>query len=58
MKMSATQFGILAANGDRRFVSDLRKGRAPRLDTVDRIDQWMLNYRRPHQAESDTSGDE
>jgi len=47
-KMTPTRFGLEAAS-DAAFVFDLREGRCPRSDTIDRIDTWM-NRRRPRKA--------
>lgn len=44
--MAPTTFGMRAA-GDPRLVATLRKGRAPRVTTIERLDAWMeANSRR------------
>lgn len=47
--MSATQFGRLA-NGDPRFVVDLRNGRTPRPRTERRVEHFMNIYTEAHHA--------
>lgn len=45
--MAASAFGHQALN-DQGFVRGLRKGRHPRLDTVERVQRWMDSYDRAH----------
>jgi hypothetical protein len=44
--MSASRFGRLAAN-DTALVSRMRAGTAVRIDTADRLRQFMAEYRPP-----------
>ncbi len=41
--LSPTEFGERAV-GDRKFVGDVRRGRSPRLATVDRVLAFMETY--------------
>ena len=41
--MSASEFGERAV-GDRKFVGDVRRGRSPRLATVERVLAFMEAY--------------
>ena len=43
--LSASEFGERAV-GDRKFVGDVRRGRSPRLATVDRVLAFMAAYER------------
>ena len=45
--MSPTEFGERAV-GDRKFVGDVRRGRSPRLATVDRVLAFMEAYENTH----------
>lgn len=38
------RFGELALN-DKNFVSDIRNGRSPSLNTVERLKRFMMTYR-------------
>lgn len=42
-KVSASRLGVLACH-DPRFVYDLRRGREPRLSTMERVDRFMIRY--------------
>lgn len=42
--MTETRFGI-SALGDPNFIFDLRSGRDVRLTTVERVRQFMVDYR-------------
>ena len=42
-RMSASEFGERAV-GDRKFVGDVRRGRSPRLATVERVLAFMEAY--------------
>lgn len=44
--MAAAKFGEEAVS-DPAFVLRLRAGRSPRIDTVDRVRQFMRDYRPP-----------
>ena len=48
--MSPTEFGERAI-GDRKFVGELRRGRSPRLVTVDRVLAFMADWDRAHAPE-------
>ena len=52
--MSASEFGERAV-GDRKFVGDVRRGRSPRLATVERVLAFMATYE--HARGSDGSRD-
>ena len=45
--LSASEFGERAV-GDRKFVGDVRRGRSPRLATVDRVLAFMGAYENTH----------
>ena len=45
--MSPTAFGERAV-GDRKFVGDVRRGRSPRLVTVERVLAFMADWERTH----------
>jgi hypothetical protein len=45
--MKSTVFGQRAL-GDSGFVFDLRRGRSPRLNTAERVVQWMADEARRH----------
>lgn len=47
--LSERKFGELALN-DKNFVSDIRAGRSPSLNTVERIRRFMMTYRPDEQA--------
>ena len=49
--MAASAFGHQALN-DQGFVRGLRKGRHPRLDTVERVQRWMDSYDRAHPVQT------
>ena len=44
--LSATRLGREAVR-DPRFVADLRRGRVPRPETVERVESWLERKRRP-----------
>lgn len=50
--VTATRFGRLAAN-DPNFVFDLRSGRKPNPDLIEKVDGWMREYRGRGNAEED-----
>jgi hypothetical protein len=41
--LTERQFGVLALN-DKNFVSDVRAGRSPSLNTVERLRRFMSTY--------------
>ncbi|HEX4870395.1 MAG TPA: aminotransferase class I/II-fold pyridoxal phosphate-dependent enzyme, partial [Moraxellaceae bacterium] len=47
--VSASQFGVLFRK-DPNFVGELKKGRNPRMNTVEQLLQAMADYRRQHPA--------
>ena len=56
--LSASEFGERAV-GDRKFVGDVRRGRSPRLATVDRVLAFMAAYeraRRPDGSRDSNTG--
>ena len=46
-RLAPSTFGLRAV-GDGKFVSDVRRGRSPRLVTVDRVRAYMAEYSRRH----------
>ena len=46
-RLTASEFGERAV-GDGKFVGDVRRGRSPRLVTVDRVRAYMRDYDRTH----------
>lgn len=54
--MPATTFGVRAVN-DGALVEDLRHGRRLRLDTADRITEFMASYRAQKRRRSGPLGD-
>jgi len=44
-RMAPTRFGIELC-GDPSFVAELRRGRRPNVDLIDRADEFMRSYRR------------
>lgn len=43
-EITERRFGELALN-DKNFVSDIRSGRSPSLNTVERLKRFMMTYR-------------
>ena len=56
-QLTASEFGERAI-GDRKFCGDLRRGRSPRLATVDRILAFMEAYDRAAHGARGSSGSE
>ena len=58
-RLTPSEFGERAV-GDGKFVGDMRRGRSPRLVTVDRVRAFMRDYERTHGLEhagdTDASG--
>lgn len=55
--LSPSEFGALAL-GDRSFLGDLRRGRSPKLTTVDRVLAFMADWDRvrgPERSSGDSS---
>ena len=46
-RLTPSEFGERAV-GDGKFVGDVRRGRSPRLVTVDRVRAYMADYDRTH----------
>ena len=46
-RLTPSEFGERAV-GDGKFVGDVRRGRSPRLVTVDRVRAFMTDYDRTH----------
>jgi hypothetical protein len=50
-ELNPTDFGKLAIN-DPNFVFDLREGRSPSARTIDKVREWMRQFKAPLSANS------